>query len=135
MIAQVAVTGMKHLEDVLTNHLNTLKATHSANGTVSKASITFSEYIALLIGKAQVHDASNKSKYKGVRSTNVHEQGEDKEDFQPFDFFAGLEANVHTVDTPFSEILVNKSSTARSSNGPAKPIRMDKATCHSLTHQ
>ena len=45
VIAQVAVTGMKHLEDVLTNHLNTLKVTHSANGTINKDSITFSEYM------------------------------------------------------------------------------------------
>lgn len=130
---KMAVLGTPNLRDVYEQY-QLLKDSGSSK------TWTFEEYIQHLVNKAQVYDGAHKGRSNPTvkRIINAHDVlFEDEENIPTY------EANVHDVDTPFEEILINVQDVRRpptfQGNGPPRnpqgPYRvmLNRETFTSLT--
>ena len=106
---RVCVSGTSNLSSVLNLWKTAQKASGSGGNT-----LTFQEYVALLQQEAQTHDGGNKfSKNPRVtHSVNQHEFVTDDYDTTEY------EVNVHNVDTPLEELLVNEARSFPRNDSP-----------------
>ena len=134
---QVAVSGTDNLKTVLQMQRNSRKAANNNNP------ITFSEYVALLQLQAQVDDASRKYKTNPTvkREVNMHVFDDCTEAIEESHF--EMEANVHDMDTPVEDIMINQTNFGRpsfnnkgkqnSGSNEPKKVYLDRDTWHSLS--
>ena len=108
---RVCVSGTSNLSSVLNIWKTAQKASGSGGNT-----LTLQEYVTLLQPEAQTHDGGNKFSKNPRVTHSVHQYKFVTDDYDTPEY----EINVHNVDTPLEELLVNEARSFPRNNSPPR---------------